>query len=123
MVVTMRQIMRILGSAEPKYKSAAMFGVEALPHLEKLIKNKNVSPLIAAKAAYMASLIPDDKAVEILMLAAQSDSAQIRVAVADGIRNLSLSPAEKVLNILNKDQDEGVRRIALRSMELTRKTK
>lgn len=122
MVVTMSQIIKALGSVEPRYKAARKFGAEALPHLEKLIKSKNVSPLFAAKAAYMASLTHDEKSVEILMLAAQSDSVQVRVAVADGIRNIPFSSAEKVLNILKKDQDEGVRRIALKSMELSRKT-
>ena len=123
MTVTMKQIIRILASIEPRYKSAPTFGVEALPHLETLIKNKNVSPLVAAKAAHMASLIHDEKSIELLDLAAQSDAVQVRVAVADGLRNLPFSSAEKLFDILKTDRDPGVRRLALRSMKLKQKTK
>ena len=44
MVVTMEKIIKALSSTEPRYKRAAKFGVEALPYLETLIKNKNINP-------------------------------------------------------------------------------
>lgn len=122
MAVTMGKIIKALSSAEPRYKRAAKFGVEALPYLEMLIKKKDVNPLLAAKAAYMVSLIHDEKSVGILLLAAESDLVQVRVAAADGIRNLPFPSAEKVLDMLKNDRDAGVRRIALRSMERRRKT-
>jgi hypothetical protein len=38
------KIIKALSSTEPRYKRAAKFGVEALPYLETLIKNKNINP-------------------------------------------------------------------------------
>ena len=59
MPVTMQQVRLILDSEEPDYGLGAQLGAEALPHLETLVRSGN--PMLASKAVYLASLIPEPR--------------------------------------------------------------
>jgi HEAT repeat protein len=115
----MEQVHNALNQFEPTYEEAERLGVEALPHLEILVKS--AEPILASQAAAMASRIHDQRSVKILMSAAQSEFRQVRVAVAYSARNLRFSRVNKILNILKNDQDRSIRRIAKKSIELKRK--
>src|SRR5688500_13669650 len=70
---------------EPNYKAAAAdLGPEALPILEALVVGSD--PLLASKAAYLASLIPGDEAARVLETASRSDHPTVRVAAAAGLQ-------------------------------------
>jgi len=118
MVVTMQQVLDALNSFEPDYSEAEIFGSEALPHLEVLVKT--AEPLLASKAACMASMIQDTRSVNILMECTKSEYREVRVAAAIGSGNLSVPGIDKILGVLTNDQDEGVRRIAVKTTELRR---
>jgi hypothetical protein len=49
---------------------------------------------------YMVSFIQDEKSVDLLMLAAQSNNFQVRLAAADAARHLRFPEVEQVLNLL-----------------------
>jgi hypothetical protein len=115
----MEQVLSALNQFEPTYEEADQLGVEALPHLEILVKS--AEPMLASQAAAMASRIQAQRSVNILMSAAQSKFRQVRVAAAYGSRNLRIRGVDKVLNILKSDQDESIQRIAIKSIELKRK--
>ena len=118
MVVTMQQVLDALNPFEPDYSEAKVFGSEALPHLEILVKT--AESLLASKAASMASMIQDEKSVTVLLSAAQSKFRQVRVAAAFGSRNLRIPEVNQVLDILKDDQDENIRNISRKSIELKR---
>ena len=118
MAVTMQQVLDALSPFEPDYSEAEALGSEALPHLEILVKT--AEPLLASKAASMASMIEDERSVKILMTCTKSKFREVRVAAAFGSLNLRIPGVDKVLRVLENDQDEGVRRIALESIELKR---
>ena len=115
MVVMMEQILDELSPDEPDYEKASQLGVNALPHLEILIKT---NPLLAAKATYLASLIQDERSVSILMLAANSSNREVRVTAAHASRNLRLEGVNGILELLKVDPDEGVRIKALNSIKV-----
>jgi hypothetical protein len=56
MTITMRDARAQLDPEEPDYHQAAELGPAALPLLEQLVRGAD--PMLAAKAAYLASLIP-----------------------------------------------------------------
>lgn len=113
MAVTFDQIRQLLLAFEPDYQTAARLGSQILPHLRTLVTGSDL--LLASKAAYLAGLIDDDRAVELLRAAAQHPSPIVRVAAAGGLRNSKRPAAAGVLMSLLQDQDAGVRKLAIKS--------
>ena len=92
---------------------AQRLGPASLPHLEQLIAGAD--PTLAPKAAYLVGLIGHPRAAAVLVAAARSGPATVRVAAAAADCNLPPDPAGTVLAQLVGDPDAGVRRVALRS--------
>lgn len=113
MPVTEQQVRAHLEPEEPNYAAAAQLGPDALPVLEQLVRSAD--PLLASKAAYLASMIPDRRAAKVLEAAAQRDEPTVRVAAAAGLQRAP-ALAEEVAMDLIADQDPGVRKVALKSM-------
>jgi hypothetical protein len=113
-MITMEQVRAQLDRDEPDYAEAAKLGPDAIPHLTQLVQGGD--PMLASKAAYLASLIQSDKSTTVLELAARSSHDQVRIAAAAGVRNLKQVEAP-LLNLLVHDLDAGVRKVTLRSIE------
>ena len=114
MPVTMQQVRAHLDRDEPDYPEAARLGPDALPHLRQLARGDD--PMPASKAIYLASLIGTDQSVTIVNEAAGRPNPMVRAAAAGALRNLDQAP-NQLLNSLLNDQDVGVRKVALRSVE------
>lgn len=112
MAITEAQVRAHLEPEEPDYPAAAALGAEALPVLERLVRDAD--PLLASKAAYLASLIPDDRADRVLAEAARSEHPTVRVAAAAGLRKRPDPPEDAVIDLMT-DRDEGVRKVAMKS--------
>jgi hypothetical protein len=110
MAVTMQNVTSLLSAEEPLYAEAARLGPDALPHLESLVRGSD--PLMASKAAYLASLINHEHAADIVHLAARSSNPVIRVAAAAAAQNLTGDATRAVLDTLADDEDHGVRKTA-----------
>lgn len=113
MAVTMQEVRAVLDPEEPDYEQAAQLGPDALPHLESLVREAD--PMLASKAAYLASLIPASQSVQVIRQAAQSIFPEVRVAAAAGVSNLRSEDAKSVLPTFLGDPDVGVRKFAARS--------
>ena len=111
MPITQQQVRQQLDRDEPDYNALAGLGVEALPHLAVLVRDDD--PGLAAKAAYLASLIPGDEAADVVQAAAESPHDTVRVAAAAGLRNLDKGRALPAVDRLLDDADVGVRKQAL----------
>jgi hypothetical protein len=107
MAVTMKNVRAALDPEEPDYKAAAALGAEAIPHLRALVAGDD--PMLASKAAYLASLIGAEGAGDVLLAAAESPHEAVRVAAADGARNLAAGEASAVLTALVADEHPAVR--------------
>jgi HEAT repeat protein len=115
MAVTMEQVLRYLQADEVKYEEAARsLGADAAPFLVDLVKRPDAN--IAAKAAYLAGLIPSTRSVEALRSALQHGEPAVRIAGAAATSHLAAEAAEPLLQTAMRDQDTGVRRIALESL-------
>jgi len=67
---------------------------------------KIAAPLLAARAAYMAGLIQNEKSVDVLMLASQRNSMQVRLA-AGAIPHLRIPSVEKCQTYLRTTGMQG----------------
>jgi HEAT repeat protein len=117
MSTTHTQVRAYLEPDEPDYRAAAAaLGPEALPVLEELVQGAD--PLLASKAVYLASLIPDERAARLLEQAAHSSHATVRVAVAAGLQQRPEVTDDVTVDLLT-DVDQGVRKVAEQSVRLT----
>ncbi|HKR14685.1 MAG TPA: hypothetical protein VJT15_21635 [Pyrinomonadaceae bacterium] len=114
MAVTIEQVKNILTRDEPNYIEAAQLGPEAIPHLQTILQEAD--PLLASKAAYLASMINSDRAVDVVKEAAASEHAEVRAAAAAATRNLPQKPVTDVLSNLLDDGDVSVRKVTLKSI-------
>lgn len=115
MPVTLEEVRAALAPEELDYQKAAKeLGVEALPHLERLIAA--AQPLLASKAAYLAGVIGSPASVPAIERAARSGDARVRIAAASAVQHLSAAAASDVLLTLVDDADVGVQKTALRSV-------
>jgi len=113
MALTMSDVRRHLDPEEVDYPAAVELGAEALPLLAELVRSDD--PMLASKAAYLASLIPADQQLPVLGAAATSPHAVVRVAAASGLRNLSEEDADALADALLADVDVGVRKQTLQA--------
>ena len=113
MAVTLEQVRQLLEAEEPDAKFVARLGPQIVPHLKTLITGADSE--LAVKAAYVATLINDDSAVELLKEAARSPSPLVRVAVASGLRNVTRPGGTAVMMALLDDRDTGVRKLAIKA--------
>jgi HEAT repeat protein len=112
MASSVSEVRRRLNVEEPDYLVLAReLGPAAADALQVLVTDEDES--VAAKATYLASLLPGR--AETVALAARSASPLVRVAAAGAAANLSEENLELALTGLLDDADAGVRRTALRS--------
>jgi len=110
MPVSMQMVRDALDPEEPRYAEAAQLGTEAIPHLQVLIRGDD--PMLASKAVYLASLIPDEQTPSLLQEAAQHSDPVVRVAAAAALSNVPDTAATDALLQLLVDEDPGVRKVA-----------
>lgn len=118
MAITMQDVRAALTPDEVDYSEAQKLGPEAIPFLKELVQGGDLN--LASKAAYLASLISSERSMEVLEAAAASQEPVVRVAAASGIRNLSETHAERVVEQLRDDADAGVRKVTLKSVSTFR---
>ncbi len=111
MPVTMQDVLAEIGKDEPDYAAASQLGPDAVPLLRMIVEGTD--PLEASKAVYATSLIGGPGSIEVLRLAANHHDPQVRIAVAQGLKNLAAAaPTDLVMKSLD-DPDSGVRKLAL----------
>jgi HEAT repeat protein len=110
MAVSMQQVRDALAADEVNYPAVARLGAEALPYLAELVGGDDVG--LAAKATYLASLIPGPGQAEIIERASSSPEAAIRVSAAVSVNGLSEEVAAQTIVRLLEDDDVGVRKHA-----------
>ena len=113
-MATLDEIRRALDNDELDYPELAhTYGASALPQLKALVGEDE--PRIAPKAAYLAGVISEGSAMDVVALAAQSRHDVVRVAAAAASALLPVAHAEKIASDLLQDHDPGVRVRAAKS--------
>lgn len=112
--MTREKVLEVVRLIEPEPAAAAKLGPEALPHLRKLIRDKDVS--VARRATSVATKIHDKRAVPVVALAAASEHPEVRLAAAAELWRLGAFNITKPGTQLLGDLDPAVRRRAVRSL-------
>ena len=110
MAVTLEDVLGFIDREEPAYALGSMLGDEALPVIANLIAGDDEAR--ATKATSLASAIGTPAAAEVLAIAANNNSATVRIATAAGMRQLTPDLATPILLALAQDNDIGVRSLA-----------
>ena len=106
MPISMKQLKQALECDEPDYQKLAKLGNSAVRHLHHLIKDK--SPMLASKAASLATMIGTHDAAKVVEKGAQHKDITVRVAAAHGAPLLSEKDAEPFLLRLLSDRSADV---------------
>jgi hypothetical protein len=126
MTTTLEEVREYLDADEPDYREASRLGPDVLPHLRRLAEEED--PGLASKAVALASILGDYAAIDVLAAAARREEREPRVAAAACIGNLPIPmegpladhPREGLLDAMLEDSDQGVRRLALKSLATIR---
>ena len=111
MALSMEQLRALLDPDEPNYATmATLLAPDDVPGLAVLVNGTD--PMLASKAAYAMTLIPDVAVLETVKAAARSPSPVVRIAFASGLRNLGEYDVDSVMLDLLDDEDAGVRKTA-----------
>src|ERR1700681_597067 len=111
-MATLDEVRKEIDKDELDYPELALsLGAAALPQLQALVAEDE--PRIASKAAYLAGLISEGNAHDIVALAARSRHDVVRAAAAAA--KLPTQHAVSVTSQLLKDSEAGVRIRAMKS--------
>lgn len=113
-MTTMEELINILGAEEPEYDLPALNDASIIPLLATLIGGADSR--LAARAVGVAAKIGDDEAVALVREAAASSDSLLRIAAAAAVENLPSDAASEILATLVRDDDAGVRYVALGSV-------
>lgn len=114
------ELIKMINLDEPDYPSiVARLTKEDIPLLNELAQDEN--PAIATKAISCLGYLNDDQAAAGVEKAISSNNPILRVAATHAIRNMSnRQAAEKMLNKLLDDDDIGVKKFTLKTIEASR---
>lgn len=114
MPITMKDVRVWLDAEEVDYSGAlSLLGAGSLPFLMELVQGGDLG--LASKATYLASMIKSKQTIAVLEAAIARNEPVLRIAVASGIGNLPFAQAEKLFDLLSKDPDAGIRKVAIKS--------
>ncbi|MFC0003487.1 HEAT repeat domain-containing protein [Micromonospora siamensis] len=115
MSISLDELRRLLSSDEPDYRAiASAAGPEAAEHLRVLARDDNV--MLASKAVYAASLLPDGTAHQVVDDAAVSDEPLLRIASASALTNLPEDARNRVAERLIDVGDVAVEKLVIRAL-------
>ena len=110
-------ILKLLNADEPNYQDVmALLTDDDYADLNMMVKEGNHST--AEKAIYCLGLMRSAKSLEGISMAAKSGEPAFRVAAANALRYISyVSGARELLRGLLNDEETGVRKFTLMSIE------
>ncbi len=120
MAHTKDELIKMINLDEPDYPEiVARLSKDDIPLLNELAVDPN--PAIATKAISCLGFMNDDRAFAGVEKAAKSSNPVLRVAASHALRNMSSRPAaEKILDKLLDDDDIGVKKFALKTVEASK---
>lgn len=120
MAHTKDELIKMINLDEPDYPEiVARLSKDDIPLLNELATDPN--PAIATKAISCLGFMNDERAMIGVEKAAKSSNPVLRVAASHALRNMSSMPAaERVLDKLLDDDDIGVKKFALKTVEASK---
>ncbi len=117
MAHTKDELKKMIDLDEPEYPIiVSKLTADDIPLLIELSREANMA--VATKAVSCLGMMNTDKAVDGIKIAAAHNNPVMRVAAAHALKNSSALPsAVKLIDTLLDDQDVGVRKFALKTVD------
>lgn len=116
MSMTDEELKFALGNEEPQYGVIVVQLTPAdIPRLQALAEGGDVA--LASKAIYVASLLKEDAAHQIVARAAKSGNELLRVASATALQNLPTAARVQVADTLIQDQNPSISKMVIRAID------
>lgn len=116
MPMTDEELKFALGNEEPQYGVIVVKLTAAdIPRLQTLADGGDVA--LASKAIYLASLLQEDSAHQIVARAAKSGNELLRVASATALQNLPTLTRAKVADALIDDHNPSISKMVIRAID------
>ncbi|MBY0519835.1 MAG: hypothetical protein K2P79_05345 [Sphingomonas sp.] len=116
MPMTDEELKFALGNEEPQYGVIIVQLTPAdIPRLQALAEGGDVS--LASKAIYLASLLKEDAAHQIVARAAKSGNELLRVASATALQNLPTIARAQVAEMLIQDHNPSISKMVIRAID------
>lgn len=115
MAMTDQELKLALDNEEPRYRDiVARLGDSDVPRVRALAESGDVA--LASKAVYLASLLTQAQAHDIVIRAADSANELVRVASATALPNLPTAPRERAAERLLTEANPAVSKMVLRAI-------
>jgi hypothetical protein len=117
MPMTEDELRIALDNEEPQYAAlAARLDASDVPRLRKLATGDDMAR--ATKAVYLASLVEQDEAHDIVVEAARSPKELMRIASATALPNLPIAKREIAADTLIDEANPAVAKLVLRAVDV-----
>ncbi len=114
--MTEQELIQALDNEEPQYPEiAAKLDASDVPKLRAIAEGQDVGR--ATKAVYLASLIDQGDAHEIVVKAARSPTELVRIASATGLENLPADPRDRAADSLIDEANPAISKMVLRAVK------
>ncbi len=104
----------LLRADEPNFTAIAELAPDALPVLRRLVATADAE--LATKAAGLAGKLAGPERADVLRTAMEHDLPTVRMAAARATTNLPIDEARPLFALALRDQDAGVRAVAVRAL-------
>jgi HEAT repeat protein len=106
----------LLSEIEPSEKMFNKISADDIPNLKMMLKDSEA--LLSARAIFALSRLENEKAYSIIDKATTDERSAVRVAIAVASASLPQSFADKIIDVLLRDNDPGVRQWAINSISV-----
>lgn len=114
--MTEQELLQALDNEEPQYPEiAAKLDASDVPKLRAIAEGPDVGR--ATKAVYLASLIDQGDAHEIVVKAARSPTELVRIASATGLENLPVAARDRAADSLIDEANPAIAKMVLRAVD------
>lgn len=111
-----QELRNLLSEIEPAENMFDNISGEDIPNLKMMLKESE--PFLSARAIYALSRLENEEAYSIIDKATTDERSAVRVAIAVATARLPHSFADKILDVLLRDTDPGVRQWAINSISV-----
>ena len=118
MALNKEELRLLLSNEEPNYAEiAAKIGADSIPALDALSTDADI--MTATKAVYLASLLSDTKAHDVVIKASKSTNTLLKIASASALVNLPDTTKLKIAEKLITDGDISIQKLVIGSIQTT----
>lgn len=118
MALSKQDLILLLGNEEPNYSQIKKkMGKDDIIHLKQIAESRDM--MMASKAVYLAGLLKEEDANNIVEKAAKSKKEILKIAAASTLPNLNAAKRNAIALKLIDEEDVSVKKLVIKSLDRT----